>query len=119
MSSKISITISMCISNIIIIISVLLLIRWRVCLPCFDIRSLSTRTTRAQSFTLPPPPPPRPVSPSRQDQLTPLHYAAACGHAAVVELLLQRGANTEAVESVVRTCRVDGGGVGEECAGMR
>ena len=46
----------MCISNI-IIISVLLLIRWRVCLPCFDIRSLSTRTTRAQSFTLPPPPP--------------------------------------------------------------
>ena len=117
MSSKISITISMCISNI-IIISVLLLIRWRVCLPCFDIRSLSTRTTRAQSFTLPPPPPPRPVSPSRQYQRTPLHIAAEKGNAAVVELLLQRGANTEAADKV-RTCRVDGGGVGEECAGMR
>ena len=117
MSSKISITISMCISNI-IIISVLLLIRWRVCLPCFDIRSLSTRTTRAQSFTLPPPTPPRPVSPSRQDQYTPLLRAALHGQAAVVELLLQRGANIEATGSV-RTCRGDGGGVGEECAGMR
>ena len=115
MSSKISITISMCISNI-IIISVLLLIRWRVCLPCFDIRSLSSRTTRSQSFRIPPPP--RPVPPSRQHQDTPLHWAARSSQTAVVELLLQRGANTEAADQV-RTCRGDGGGVGEECAGMR
>jgi len=56
------------------------------------------------------------VPPSRQDQWTPLHLAAFFCHTAVVELLLQRGANTEAADKV-RTCRVDGGGVGEECAG--
>ena len=56
------------------------------------------------------------MSPSLQDQSTPLHLAADWGHTAVVELLLQRGANSEAVDKV-RTCRVDGGGVGEECQG--
>ena len=57
------------------------------------------------------------MSPSLQDQSTPLHWAAVKGNRAVVELLLQRGANSEAVDRV-RTCRVDGGGgVGEECEG--
>ena len=59
------------------------------------------------------------MSPSLQVfQWTPLHWAALYGHTAVVELLLQRGANSEAVDKV-RTCRVDGGGVGEECEGGR
>ena len=47
-----------------------------------------------------------------------MHYAARNGHTAVVELLLQRGANSEAVDWV-RTCRVDGRGVGEEVMGRQ